>query len=98
MLIAAASSCICAALSGWAGTVVSAREGEHEEKKDVQALGPQGGFQLLISDPYLRLMLTIVLNIVSLSGDFILGKLVVNRANEVVGAATQLQAARGASI
>jgi len=100
MLIGAAALCLCAALSRWAGHVISRREGEREKKKDVEALGRQGGFQLLISDPYLRLIaiLTILLNIVSLSGDFILGKLVVNHANEVVGSAKQLLAARAAYI
>jgi AAA family ATP:ADP antiporter len=100
MLIAAAALCLCAALSSWAGRVISEREGEREKKKNVETLGPEGGFQLLISDPYLRLIaiLTILLNIVSLSGDFILGKLVVNHANEVVGSAKQLMAARAAFI
>ncbi len=100
MLIAAAALCLCAALSSWAGRVISEREGEREKKKNVEKLGPEGGFQLLIADPYLRLIavLTILLNIVSLSGDFILGKLVLNHANEVVGSAKQLMAARGAFI
>lgn len=100
MLIAAAALCLCAALSRWAGHVISERKGESEKKKDIETLGRRGGFQLLISDPYLRLiaMLTILLNIVSLSGDFILGKLVVNHANEVVGSGMQLLAARGAYI
>jgi ATP:ADP antiporter, AAA family len=100
MLIAAASLCLCAGLSRWASRVISQREGEREKKKDVETLGPQGGFQLLVSDPYLRLLavLTILLNIVSLSGDFVLGKLVVNHANEVVGLGKQLLAARGAYI
>jgi ATP:ADP antiporter, AAA family len=100
MLIGAAALCLCAGLSRWAGYVISVREGEREKKKDVERLGKEGGFQLLISDPYLRLIaaLTILLNIVSLSGDFILGKLVVNHANEVVGAGKQLLAARGAYI
>jgi ATP:ADP antiporter, AAA family len=100
MLLAAAALCLCAALSRWASHVISEREGEREKKKNVETLGPQGGFQLLISDPYLRLIavLTILLNIVSLSGDFVLGKLVVNRANEVVGSGKQLLAARSAFI
>ncbi|HXM08734.1 MAG TPA: Npt1/Npt2 family nucleotide transporter [Terriglobales bacterium] len=100
MLIAAAALCLCAALSRWAGHVISAREGEREKKKDTETLGPRGGFQLLISDPYLRLiaLLTILLNIVSLSGDFIVGKLVINHANEVVGLGKQFLAARGAYI
>jgi ATP:ADP antiporter, AAA family len=100
MLIAAAGLCLCAGLSRWAGHVISNREGAREHKKDVETLGKEGGFQLLISDPYLRLiaLLTILLNIVSLSGDFILGKLVVNHANEIVGVGKQLSAARGAFI
>jgi ATP:ADP antiporter, AAA family len=100
MLIAAAALCVCAALSRWAGHVISQREGEREQKKNVETLGKEGGFQLLISDPYLRLIaiLTILLNVVSLSGDFIVGKLVINHANEVVGAGKQLMAARGAFI
>jgi ATP:ADP antiporter, AAA family len=100
MLIAAAALCLCAGLSRWASHVISEREGEQEKKKDVETLGSQGGFQLLISDPYLRLIavLTILLNVVSLSGDFILGKLVVNHANDVVGLGKQLQSARGAYI
>ncbi len=100
MLIAAAALCLCAGLSRWAGHVISEREGEREQKKNVETLGPQGGFQLLISDPYLRLIavLTILLNIVSLSGDFVLGKLVVNHANAAVGLGQQLLAARRAYI
>jgi ATP:ADP antiporter, AAA family len=100
MLIGAAALCLCAALSRWASHVISEREGEREQKKNVETLGKEGGFQLLISDPYLRLiaLLTILLNIVSLSGDFIVGKLVVNHANEAVGSAKQLMAARGAFI
>jgi ATP:ADP antiporter, AAA family len=100
MLIGAGALCLCAALSRWASRVISTREGDREKKKDAEVLGPQGGFQLLISDPYLRLIgvLTILLNVVSLSGDFILGKLVVNHANEIVGSAKQLLGARGAYI
>jgi ATP:ADP antiporter, AAA family len=100
MLIGAAALCLCAGLSRWAGHVISQREGEREKKKDVERLGPEGGFHLLLTDPYLRLIaaLTILLNIVSLSGDFILGKLVVNHANEVVGLGKQFLAARGSYI
>jgi ATP:ADP antiporter, AAA family len=100
MLIAALALCLCAALSRWAGHVISTHAGEREKKKDVETLGPRGGFQLLFSDSYLRLiaLLTILLNIVSLSGDFIFGKLVVSHANDVVGSSKQLLAARAAYI
>jgi ATP:ADP antiporter, AAA family len=100
MLIGAAALCLCVGLSRWAGHVISEREGESEKKKDTETLGAKGGFQLLISDPYLRLIavLTILLNIVSLSGDFVLGKLVVNHANAIVGLGQQLLTARRAYI
>src|SRR6202789_3533321 len=100
MLIGAAALCLCAALSRWAGHVISEREGEREKKKNVETLGPEGGFQLLLSDPYLRLIavLTILLNIVSLSGDFIAGKLLISHPNEAVGVGKQLMDARGAYI
>jgi ATP:ADP antiporter, AAA family len=100
MLIGAGALCVCAGLSRWASHVISQREGEREKIKDIETLGPEGGFQLLISDPYLRLIavMTILLNIVSLSGDFIVGKLVVDHANEAVGFGKQFLVARSAYI
>jgi len=55
---------------------------------------------LILSDPYLRLIaiLTVLLNIVTGSGDFIFGKLLVAHANEVVGTAASLMKARKAYI
>src|SRR6202789_714553 len=66
MLIAAGALCLCAALSHWAGRVISQREGELEQKKNVETFGKEGGFKLLFSNPYLRLIaiLTILLNVV----------------------------------
>src|SRR6185437_1993867 len=86
----------CAFLSRVSGRVISEREGEREKKKDVEKLSTTGGFQLLFSDRYLRLiaLLTILLNVVSLSGDFVLGKLLVNHANAAVGLGHQFTAAR----
>jgi ATP:ADP antiporter, AAA family len=102
MLIGAAALSLYATLSRSASHVISEREGEREREreKNVETLDRQGGFQLIISDSYLRLIavLTIQLNIVSLSGDFIISKLVVNHANEAVGLGKQFMAARGAYI
>ena len=100
MLIGAGALCLCAGLSRLAGRIISQREGETEKRKDKEALGGAGGFQLLIFDPYLRLIavLTILLNIVSLSGDFILGKLVVDHTNQIVGSGQQFLEARSAYI
>lgn len=95
MLIGAAALCVCALLSKLAGAVVG-RWSAEEKRKDTETLSAIGGFELLSKDRYLMLLavLTVVLNIVSLSGDFILGKLLVNHANEVVGAAKSLTNAR----
>jgi len=100
MLISAFALCICALLARLAGYTITKRTGESEKRKDKQPLGSEGGFQLILSDPYLRLIavLTILLNIVIGSGDFIFGKLLLNHANEVVGSAATLLKARKAYI
>jgi ATP:ADP antiporter, AAA family len=100
MLIAVVALCICAALTRRAGYIITKRGGEIEKKKDQETLSSEGGFQLLIRDRYLMLIaiLTILLNIVSLSGDFIFGKLLVDQTNHVVGTAASLMKARKAYI
>jgi len=100
MLISAFLLCVCSALTRLAGYVITKRAGEQEKKKDTETLGSEGGFQLLMRDRYLLLIaiLTVLLNIVSLSGDFIFGKLLVNQTNEVVGTAASLIKARKAYI
>jgi ATP:ADP antiporter, AAA family len=100
MLIAVAALCICAALTRLAGYIVTKRGGELEKKKDQTPLSSEGGFQLLLRDRYLMLIaiLTVLLNIVSLSGDFIFGKLLVDQTNHVVGTAASLMKARKAYI
>jgi ATP:ADP antiporter, AAA family len=100
MLIAIAALCICAALTRLAGYIITKRGGEIERKKDQTPLSSEGGFQLLLRDRYLMLIaiLTVLLNIVSLSGDFIFGKLLVDQANHVVGTAAFPMKARKAYI
>jgi AAA family ATP:ADP antiporter len=100
MLIAVAALCICAALTRLAGYIITKRGGELEKKKDQTPLSNEGGFQLLLRDRYLMLIaiLTVLLNIVSLSGDFIFGKLLVDQTNHVVGTAASLMKARKAYI
>jgi AAA family ATP:ADP antiporter len=100
MLIAVAALCICAALTRLAGYIITKRGGELEKKKDQTPLNSEGGFQLLLRDRYLMLIaiLTVLLNIVSLSGDFIFGKLLVDQTNHVVGTAASLMKARKAYI
>jgi ATP:ADP antiporter, AAA family len=100
MLISAFALCVCAVMSYLAGQVIVKRQGETEKQKDAQPLGSAGGFQLILSDPYLRLIavLTVLLNIVIGSGDFIFGKLLIAHANEVVGTAAGVMSARKAYI
>ena len=100
MLIAVAALCICAALTRLAGYIITKRGGELEKKKEQETLSREGGFQLLLHDRYLMLIaiLTVLLNIVSLSGDFIFGKLLVDQTNHVVGTAASLLKARKAYI
>jgi AAA family ATP:ADP antiporter len=100
MLIAVVALCLCAALTRLAGYIITRRGGEVEKKKDQETLSSEGGFQLLMRDHYLMLIaiLTILLNIVSLSGDFIFGKLLVDQTNHVVGTAASLMKERKAYI
>ena len=100
MLIAVGALCICAALTRLAGYIITKRGGELEKKKDTETLSREGGFQLLMRDRYLMLIaiLTILLNIVSLSGDFIFGKLLVEQTNHVVGTTASLMKTRKAYI
>ncbi|MFT4111620.1 NTP/NDP exchange transporter [Silvibacterium sp.] len=100
MLIGAVALCVCTALTRLAGYAVVRREGEEEQRKDKETLSTTGGFELLLKDRYLMLLgiLTVLLNFVSLSGDFILKTMVVNHTNEVVGTAATLMKARKAYI
>jgi ATP:ADP antiporter, AAA family len=100
MLISAFALCVCSALTRLAGYIITKRAGEDEKQKDTETLSSEGGFQLVMRDRYLLLIaiLTVLLNVVSLSGDFIFGKLLVNQTNEVVGTAASLMKARKAYI
>lgn len=100
MLVSAVALGVCATMSRLAGHVITKRTGETQKEKDTQPLGTAGGFQLILSDPYLRLIaiLTVLLNIVIGSGDFIFGKLLLAHANEVVGTAATVMNARKAYI
>jgi ATP:ADP antiporter, AAA family len=98
--ISALMLCACVFLTRVAGWVITKNAGSEEQKKDLTPLSKEGGFQLLLHDRYLMLiaLLTILLNVVSLSGDFIFGKLLVNHTNEVIGTAHSMLTARKAYI
>lgn len=89
MLLSVAMLLVCAGLSRLSGYVIVKKTGDEDAKAmDKATLGAEGGFTLVMKDPYLRLIaiLTVLLNVASLSGDFIMGKLVLNHANELYGA------------
>jgi AAA family ATP:ADP antiporter len=67
---------------------------------DQQPLGRQGGFSLIFSDRYLLLIagLTVVLNIVNTSGEYLFGRGVVAAAIEMHGSGPETAAAREAMI
>ena len=100
MLVAFVALCLCAGITRLAGYVLTKHGGETEKKKDMEPLSSEGGFQLLLHDRYLMLIavLTVLLNIVSLSGDFIFGKLLVDQTNHVIGVGSNLMKARKAYI
>jgi AAA family ATP:ADP antiporter len=95
MLLAAFLLCLCALLTRLAGYVIVKREGAEAKEKDHETLSAIGGFQLLFRDRYLMLIaiLTVLLNIVSLSGDFLLN-MVVDHTNALFGAGAAVLKAR----
>lgn len=76
--------------------------GRAHEKQTVaqQTLSKGGGFQLVMSDKYLRSIafLVLLLNLVNTIGEFILGKLALAAAEAEIGAGAALEAQRGAFI
>ncbi len=59
-------------------------------------LGKEGGFELIRKDRYLLLiaMLTVLLNVVNTSGEYLFGRYVVEQANALQGTGVELAAAR----
>jgi AAA family ATP:ADP antiporter len=96
MLLAAVGLVLCALLTRIAGYLLVRHGGEREREKDKETLGAIGGFQLLLSDHYLMLIaiLTTLLNIVTVSGDYIFGKLLLEQTNVIVGSGPHLLKAR----
>jgi ATP:ADP antiporter, AAA family len=63
-------------------------------------LGKEGGFALIFQDRYLTLIaaLTVLLNVVNTSGEYLFGRYVVEQANAVYGAGAAAAAAREAYV
>jgi AAA family ATP:ADP antiporter len=91
---------VCAALVRVVHRVrprTGAAEGATPEE---QPLGREGGFSMVFSDRYLMLigMLTVLLNIVNTSGEYLFGRYVVEAANARYGTGADMAAAREAFI
>ncbi len=67
---------------------------------DEKPLGKEGGFSLIFSDKYLMSIafLTVLLNIVNTSGEYLFGRYVVEMANSTYGSGPEAAAAREAFI
>ena len=77
MLLAAGVLSICIILTTW----IHYRESDHDPERQqlaAQAIGSSGGFHLVLKDRYLFLIAILILlaNLVSSTGEFILGKMV----------------------
>jgi len=71
----------------------SARQPDQEESSKSQVpIGKEGGFHLIFRDRYLLLVaiLTVLLNVVNTSGEFLLSKLVVQQAQQLYGTGAEM--------
>lgn len=92
LLIAAGGITTCIALTALADRWAAQRPNEQEASKSKVPIGKDGGFELIWKDRYLLLIavLTVLLNVVNTSGEFILSKLVVARSIELFGAGSEM--------
>jgi AAA family ATP:ADP antiporter len=80
--------------------IVSRRVQQHKTPEQTaassQPLGKEGGFQLIFSDRYLMLIavLTVLLNVVNTSGEYLFGRYVVDTANTMYGTGSEAAAQR----
>ncbi len=86
----------CALLSRVVDRVTTRGEAGQSQKADAKIAGGQTGFGMILSDRYLTLIaiLTVLLNVVNTSGEYLFGRYVVDTANATFGAGASSQAAR----
>jgi AAA family ATP:ADP antiporter len=72
----------CAALTWWINHLHVQRSEPRLREETDKPLSKEGGFQLIFRDRYLMLIaaLVVILNVINTSGEFLLGKLVVDQA------------------
>ncbi len=97
LITAAAILVFCALIAPTIERLIVKRETPAEKKADEAPLGKEGGFEMIRKDRYLLLIavLTLLLNVVNTSGEYLFGRYVVEEANALyVGAGAEVEAAR----
>jgi AAA family ATP:ADP antiporter len=97
MMLMVAGILLVSLLLTWIVNRNAARDSAAQRDLAGQKLSSEGGFQLILRDRYLMLIaaLILVLNIVNSTGEFLLGKVVIQEASRIVGTAPELEEARG---
>jgi AAA family ATP:ADP antiporter len=89
---AAAGITICIILTAVADRWAAKQPDQQASSKSKIPLGKEGGFELILRDRYLLLVatLTVLLNVVNTSGEFMLGKLLVERSLLLFGTGEEM--------
>ena len=100
LLVSAITLVICAFLARVVHHVRPRREASRAVTAEDKPLGKEGGFSMIFADRYLMLIatLTVLLNIVNTSGEYLFGRYVVELANSTHGTGPEAAAAREAFI
>jgi AAA family ATP:ADP antiporter len=87
---------VCTLLARVVSRVTSRAEPREVTAAAEKPLGKEGGFELIRKDRYLLLIavLTVLLNVVNTSGEYLFGRYVVEQANALYGAGADAAAAR----
>ena len=87
---------VCTVLARVLSRVARRTEPAERSAAADRPLGKEGGFELIRKDRYLLLiaMLTVLLNVVNTSGEYLFGRYVVEQANALPGTGAELVAAR----
>jgi ATP:ADP antiporter, AAA family len=96
LLAGAAILGVCVVLSRLVDRVTRRASREDPKQAEAKIAGGKNGFSMITSDKYLGLIavLTIFLNVVNTSGEYLFGRYVVETANATFGSGPEAQAAR----
>jgi ATP:ADP antiporter, AAA family len=96
LLAGAAILGVCVVLSRLVDRVTRRASREDAKQADAKIAGGKNGFSMIAADKYLGLIavLTIFLNVVNTSGEYLFGRYVVETANATFGSGPEAQAAR----